>query len=102
MAGRFQELPGVLVERAQENRFLVAVGVVKTAALHARRRGKVLHGRVVQTLPPEHIECDRDHLLLVELTRADHSDRSTGLFLTPSSRLTVLSRMVFLASIGEA
>src|SRR5262252_9875026 len=94
MTGRFQELPGVLIEGTQEDRFLVTVGVVKTAALDARRRGKVLHSRVVETLPPEYIKCDRDHLLLVKLTRAHHSAHSSSLFLTLSSRLTILSRMV--------
>src|SRR5262245_16227024 len=73
ITGRLQELPGVLVEGAQKNRFLVTVGVVKTAPLHAGRRGQVLHSRVVETLPPEHIECDRDDLLLVKLPRARHS-----------------------------
>src|SRR5215470_6013694 len=48
VTGRFQELLGVLVEGTQENRFLVTVGVVKTAALDARRRGKVLHSCVVE------------------------------------------------------
>src|SRR5215510_11604299 len=43
ITGRLQELPGVLVEGAQKNRFLVTVSVVKTAALHAGRRGQVLH-----------------------------------------------------------
>src|SRR5215471_19733884 len=92
--GRFQKLPSVLVEGTQENRFLVAVSVVETAALDARRRGKVLHRRVVETFPPEHIKCDRDHLFLVKLTRTHHSARSNRLFLTLSSRLTILSRMV--------
>src|SRR4030095_16253156 len=79
--GRFQELLGVLVEGTQENRFLVTVGVVKTAALDARRRGKVLHSRVVETLPPEHIKRERDHLLLVKLTRTHHSAHSPGFIL---------------------
>src|SRR5262249_10900461 len=52
---------------------LVAIGVVKAAALDAGRGCEILHGRVVQTLAPEHIERARDHLLLVELTHARHS-----------------------------
>src|SRR5262249_45181106 len=59
-------------ERAQENRFLVAVGVVKAAALDAGCGGEILHGRVVETLAPEHVQRNRDHLLLVELTHAPH------------------------------
>src|SRR5262249_1465525 len=84
---RFQESPGVLIESTQENRFLVTVGVVKAPALDAGCSREVLHGRVVETLPPEHIKCDRDDLLFVKLTHANHSAHSS-LFLTLSSRLT--------------
>jgi hypothetical protein len=65
-------LSGAALIALLENRFLVTVGVVKAAALDARRRGKVLHGRVVEALAPEHIKRDRDDLLLVKLTRTHH------------------------------
>src|SRR5262249_31010723 len=87
MARRFQELLRVLVESAQEDRLLVTVSVVEAAAQNARRGGQVLHSRVVEALPPEHVQRDRDHLLLVELPYASHR-LHLDLFLTSSSSLT--------------
>ena len=72
LGGGFQELSGILIEGAQEDRFLVAIGVVKAATLDAGCRSEILHGRVVQTLAPEHIERQRDHFLFVKLTYAHH------------------------------
>lgn len=93
VVGGLQELLGVLVEGAQENRFFVTVRVVEAATLDTCRRGKVLHCRVVETFPPEHIKRDRDYLTFVKLARARHRIRPVGPFLTFSSTLTFLSRM---------
>src|SRR3954471_16215225 len=90
--GGFEELPRVVVEGMQKNRFLVAVCVVEAAPLDAGCGGEILHRRIVEPLPEEHIERDRDHFLVIELAHAGHSARSTTVSLTPLSRLTRLSR----------
>src|SRR5262249_8138043 len=72
LAAGFHELPGILIEGALEDCFLVAIGVVEAAALDAGGDGEVLHGRVVEALAPEHVERGRDHLVFVKLTHAYH------------------------------